>query len=148
LEPCSQQAGFCLRQVQHHEKVAGELVLLEWKLEKRDARVEKSNLRIHYVFTLRNEAVEGLALSRLRLFGNVSKFAVMRENLLQLVQCDLPPIGVFVSQFQTGDGSGQGKASDVGIVDHNVEITRAMIVPNSHRLECDLVYPQMYLPYC
>src|SRR5208282_306087 len=103
LESCPLQAGSCLRHVQHHKKVAGELVLLERKLEKRNARPEKGDLRIHYVFPLRNEAVEGLALSGfgcLQLFGNLREFAVIRENLFQFVQCHLPPVGVFVSQFQ------------------------------------------------
>ncbi|MGC2325815.1 MAG: hypothetical protein WA604_03815 [Candidatus Sulfotelmatobacter sp.] len=67
------------------------------------------------MFALRNEAVEGLALNkRLRFFASLGEYAVIRENLLQFVQCHLPPIGVFVSQFQTGDGRGQSKAPTWG----------------------------------
>jgi hypothetical protein len=52
-----------------------------------------------------------------------------------------------LSQLQIGDGSGQGKASDVRIVDQDVETVRAKIVSNSNRLECDPIHPQMYLPH-
>jgi hypothetical protein len=52
-----------------------------------------------------------------------------------------------LSQLQIGDGSGQGKASDVRIVDQDVETVRAKIVSNSNRLECDPIHPQMYSPH-